>query len=569
MSKFGRWAIISLLLISGITVAKQRPDFQDPSFHRTKSETPISDRTTDYLATHQTEGKVKIWVFFTDKGIYSKSEFAAASLSAESGLTARAKARREKHGVDKIRFSDLPVNAGYVNQLQSLGAKILKTSKWLNAAAVEVDLSSVGLLSTLSYVAHVQPSATFTRPIEESVFDKSNQQGEIQSLESHSLSYGSSLSQLTQINVPICHDSGYAGQGVTIAMFDTGFRKSHNSFAQAYLQGRVLAEHDFVYNDGNVSNEPVDQSDAWSHGTSTWSTSGGANSGVHYGPAYQSSFILCKTEDVRSETIAEEHNWVAAIEWSDSIGTDIVSSSLGYTDWYVPANYTGDFCVTTVAADVAASLGILVVNSAGNSGPGSQTLGAPADADSIITVGAVNSTGAIVSFSSRGPTFDGRIKPEVCALGLSASVASSSGDNSYGFSSGTSFSCPLTAGAAAIVWSANPTWTNMQVREAMMLTASDPSTPDNNYGWGIVNTWAALNHSFDPPPTYVPGDADGNGSLNISDAVRLINYIFSSGLPPSPVEAGDCNCDTKISVSDPVYLINYIFGDGSVPTMCN
>jgi serine protease AprX len=520
------------------------------------------------LAANQKAGKVNIWVFFTDKGIYSKSEFAAASLSAEKGLTARAKARREKHGIAGLRFIDLPVYANYVSQLQSLGAKILRTSKWLNAAAVEVDLNKVDLMSALSFVAHVQPTATFKRPNDEATFDKSDIHGERESLESHSLSYGSSLSQLTQINVPICHDSGFAGQGVIIAMLDTGFRKTHDSFALAYQQGRVLAEHDFVFNDNNVANEPVDQSDAWSHGTSTWSTSGGANPGIHYGPAYLASFILCKTEDVRSETVAEEFNWEAAMEFSDSIGTDIISSSLGYTDWYTQANYNGDFCVSTMAADIAASNGILVVNSAGNAGPGVQSLGAPADADSIITVGAVNSSGTIVSFSSRGPTADGRIKPEVCALGLSASVASSGGDNLYGNSSGTSFSCPLTAGAAAIVWGANPGWTNMQVREAMMLTASDPSTPDNNYGWGIVNTWAALKHSF-APPTYKAGDADGSGSLNISDAVRIINYIFSSGTAPSPLTAADCDCDTLITISDAVFLINFIFSNGLAPAICN
>ncbi|MGB5107754.1 MAG: S8 family serine peptidase [Candidatus Zixiibacteriota bacterium] len=567
MSNFGRWTILLIILSFSLAAAKQRPDFQDPSFFRAKDATPISDQAINYLAKNQVDGKVKIWVFFTDKNIFNQAQFKAAAQAAQSGFTERAKARRAKHGITEARFTDLPVNASYVSQLESLGAKILSASKWLNAAAVEIDLDRVGSVTRTSFVSRVQPTATFKRPVEEAALEKGNPSGDLNSLESHSLLYGGSLGQLTQINVPICHDSGYAGQGMIIAMLDTGFRKSHNSFAQAYLDGRVLAEHDFIYNDGNVSNEPIDQSDAWSHGTSTWSTSGGANPGVHYGPAYLASFILCKTEDVRSETIQEEYNWEAAIEWSDSIGTDIVSSSLGYTDWYVTANYNGDFCVTTIAADVAASVGILVVNSAGNAGSAPQTLGAPADADSIITVGAVSSTGTIVSFSSRGPTADGRIKPEVCAQGSGVSVASSAGDGVYGSSSGTSFSCPLTAGAAAIVWGANPTWTNMQVREALMTTASNNASPNNNYGWGIINTWEALNFSFDPP-TFVPGDADATGIITISDAVFLINYIFSGGPTPIPTASGDADCNSIITITDAVYLINYIFGGGNPPALC-
>ncbi len=147
MKVFGTGALIALLLVVGMSVAKQRPDFQDPSYFRAKSETPISDRAVDFLAKNQIDGKVKIWVFFTDKGIFNKSEFTAAALAADAGLTPRAKARREKHGVTEIRFTDLPVNARYVNQLQAMGAKVLSTSKWLNSAAVEIELDRVGMIA--------------------------------------------------------------------------------------------------------------------------------------------------------------------------------------------------------------------------------------------------------------------------------------------------------------------------------------------------------------------------------------------------------------------------------------
>lgn len=191
-------------------------------------------------------------------------------------------------------------------------------------------------------------------------------------------------------------------------------------------------------------------------------------------------------------------------------------------------------------------------------------MGAPADADSIISVGAVTSTGALSSFSSRGPTADGRMKPEVCARGSSDYLASSSSDADYSYGSGTSFSCPLTAGAAAVIWGAHPDWTNMQVREAMMSTASRASTPDNSYGWGIVNTWAALHVSF-APPSYVHGDADGSGDVDVSDVVYLISFIFSGGVEPAPLAAGDADCSGAIDISDVVCLINYIFSGGAAP----
>ncbi|MCX6831119.1 MAG: S8 family serine peptidase, partial [candidate division Zixibacteria bacterium] len=329
--------------------------------------------------------------------------------------------------------------------------------------------------------------------------DKSIIQQEKSGLDSKGLSYGSSAAQLTQISVPQCHDSNYAGQGVIISMFDSGFRTSHNSFTQIRNQGRLLAKYDFVFHDTVVDNQVNDDASAWSHGTSTWSACGGENPGIHYGPAYKASFILCKTEDIRSETQVEEDNWEAAVEFADALGTDIISSSLGYSDWYDTPDYNGQTCVSTLAALQAARYGILVCNSIGNSGPGATTMGAPADADSIISVGAVTSSGTLSYFSSMGPTADGRMKPEVCARGSSAYLASASSDGAYGYGDGTSFSCPLTAGAAAVIWGAHPDWTNMQVRAAMMTTASRATNPDNSYGWGIVNTWGALQVSFAAP----------------------------------------------------------------------
>jgi hypothetical protein len=241
----------------------------------------------------------------------------------------------------------------------------------------------------------------------------------------------------------------------------------------------------------------------------------------------------------------------------------VISSSLGYSDWYTAASYDGNTCISTIAADIAANHGILVCNAAGNAGPGASTLGAPADADSIVTVGAVTSSGTIASFSSRGPTADGRIKPEVCAMGVSCYLATSTNDASYGFGSGTSFATPLTAGVAALVIQAHPTWSNMQVREAMMMTANNHNSPNNTFGWGILDAWAAIHYQFIPP--YVHGDPNSDNIVNISDVVYLIQYIFAGGPAPSPLQSGDVNCDTMVNISDAVYLIQFIFSGGPAP----
>jgi subtilisin family serine protease len=309
------------------------------------------------------------------------------------------------------------------------------------------------------------------------------------------LAYGNSLAQIQQISVDLAHNRGFTGAGVLCAIFDTGFRKDHQAFATALAESRLIAEWDFVFDDGDVQNEPEDVSSAHNHGTSCWSVLGGEADGQLYGPAYGASFLLAKTEDIRSETQVEEDNWLAAVEWSDSLGADVISSSLTYSDWYTYSDYDGLTCVTTLAANLATMLGIVVCNAAGNSGPSAGSLGAPVDAFNILSAGSVTSTGALSSFSSRGPTPDGRIKPEVCARGSSTWLASASGTTTYGSGSGTSFACPLVAGCAALVREAHTAWNPLMVREAMMQTASRAATPDNNYGWGIVNVNAAIDYT--------------------------------------------------------------------------
>lgn len=345
-----------------------------------------------------------------------------------------------------------------------------------------------------------------------------------------------------------------------VCMMDTGYRKNHQAFQLAYSEGRVLAEWDFINNDGETQNQTGDPSGQHDHGTYTWSTLGGAADGNLYGLAYGAYFILAKTEDISSEQPIEEDNWVAGMEWADSIGADVISSSLAYIDWYTYADMDGNTAVTTIAADIAAERGIVVCNAMANAGPESGTLHAPADADSIIACGAVYSTGEIAYFSSRGPTYDGRIKPEVCARGVSTRCADPYGTTGYTYTSGTSLSTPLIGGAAAVILSAHPDWTPMQVREAMMMSSDHSSSPDNDYGWGVPDILATIQYSF-----YITGDMTGDDEVDISDVVYLINYLFRSGTAPDPLFIGDVNCDDEVEVSDVSYLIYYLYRGGPEP----
>ncbi len=550
--------LILLLAAPAIMAAE---DIKIPEkFVEQPSKEIVSSRALDYLSSKAGDGLIKVWVFFTDKGIFEQGTYLQRAEEYKQALTERALQRRAKNNAPLVSFADLPVENDYIEQLESLGLEHRRSSNWLNAASFETTFDKLETISELPFVKKIQPMATYVREPAEI----QNESPKNNLTPDDTRDYGNSYDQLQQINVIAAHDSGWTGEGVLVAMFDTGFRTSHQAFANIMAENRLLATYDFVFDDTIVDNELEDNSSAWNHGTYTWSTLGGEYDGFVYGPSYNADFILCKTEDVRSETQIEEDNWVSAVEFVDSLGADIISSSLGYTDWYIDINFNGDFCVTTIAADYAASVGILVVNSAGNNGPGSSTIIAPADADSILSIGAVYGSGGIVYFSSRGPTYDGRIKPEVCARGSSVTCASPTSTTSMSSVSGTSLSCPLVGGAAAIIMSARPNWTAMMVRDALMYTASQAHTPDNDYGWGIIDVIDAIH--FAPYNELMKGDANNDNLVNISDAVHIINYVFSSGPEPIPeILAGDANDDDSVDISDATYIVNWVFVPGSPP----
>ncbi len=448
----------------------------------------ISEAAQNFLSKRDSS-IAKVWVFFTDKKIETKAAFERAAASME--LSDKLLKRRAKVNLNHVVFADIPVPAEYIQNIKDLGAVHRRTSKWQNAASFEIPMNKLTGVARLSFVSEIRPVAFSKRtPLPQIDLLKESFIPENQS--SFGINYGPSLAQISQIKVDKMHSKEFHGEGITLAILDTGFRKTHEAFAAHYADSRVLAERDFIFNDGNTANEPIDDPSQWSHGTLIWSVSGGQKDGSIYGPAYEAFFLLAKTEDIRSETPIEEDNWVAAVEWADSLGADVITSSLGYIDWYTPADLDGATAVTTIEANIAASLGIVLCNAAGNGGAaGASTLLAPADAFDILTVGAVNSTGNIASFSSRGPTADGRIKPEVCARGVSTYASTSGTDVSYGNASGTSLSTPLVAGAACLLVQARPNFPPQIIRQAFMETANNATAPNNIYGWGLINAEAA------------------------------------------------------------------------------
>ncbi|MCH8012004.1 MAG: S8 family peptidase [Candidatus Marinimicrobia bacterium] len=439
-------------------------------------------------------GLIHAWIYFTDKGIHHPEEYAAVLRKIKGQLTEKNLLRRQKLSKsDIVSFRDIPVHQEYVSRILSTGVSLRHRSRWLNAVSVAATRSQLEVVSQFSFVAKIDPVRVHKRPIPEATPDEISSilipPSTISKTQYDTLDYGSSLEQIQQINIHLAHEAGYTGEGVVVLMLDTGYFKDHESIQQE----NIIAEWDFINNDGNTQNEVGDPSSQHDHGTYTLSALGGYAPGNLIGPAFDSHFLLAKTEIVDQEIQQEEDNYVAALEWGDSLGADVVSSSLGYIDWYTYPDMDGNTAVTTKAMDIAASVGIVCVTAAGNEGDDDwYYIIAPADADSVISVGAVDMNGVIAGFSSHGPTYDGRLKPEVCARGVSTVCASPFNVDQYTRKGGTSLSTPLVAGAAAVILSAHPDWTPMMVREALMKTASRADYPDNSYGWGVIDVWEAI-----------------------------------------------------------------------------
>ena len=397
----------------------------------------------------------------------------------EDFLSARALQRRAVQQIP-LDYKDLPVNPAYIDEIHLTGARILIISKWFNAVTIDnVDTAILRQIMELPFV----------RPVPLKMIGSGFENQVKPSIASHdeavTINYGNSYRQIKLHNGDMLHAYGYMGEGIHIAVIDAGFNDvdANPVFDRLWQEGRILGFRDFVNGNSLLF-------EGHTHGASVLSIIGGWLPGYIAGTAPDASFWLLRSEDGNSEYLIEEDNWTAAAEFADSAGVDVINTSLGYSIFNNPLqnhsynDMDGNSTRVSIAADIAASRGMLVVVSAGNEGKsGWRYISAPSDADSVLAVGAVDSMRVIASFSSHGPSSDGRIKPDVCAMGVRNFSLRPAGD--LGGSNGTSFAAPVIAGLAACLWQANPKATVMEILSVIRESADRYRNPDTLYGYGI------------------------------------------------------------------------------------
>ncbi len=425
-------------------------------------------------------------IFLTDK---NNSPYSVSNPSAF--LSQRAIARRTAQNIS-VTTQDLPVNPNYISGIAATGAQVLNTSKWFNTVTVEVPNNSVlNAIMNLPYVAQNTNVGRIAATSVPSKFDTENQlrthPETVNNYRSTSFNYGISLNQVSMLKGDLMHDNGYTGAGKLIAVIDAGFVNVDvmDAFDSLFMNNRILGTWDFVDNEADVYDDDA-------HGTMVLSVIGGNLPGELIGTAPGASYLLLRSENAPAEAIIEEYNWASAAEYADSAGADIINSSLGYTVFDDPSqnhsysDLDGNTTPVTRAADIAASKGIVVCNSAGNEGNGPWfRISAPADADSILAVGAVDAMSLYVQFSGKGPSFDGNIKPNVAAQGSQTIVADPWNGVGVFPANGTSFSSPLMAGMVATLWQCHPNATNMQIISAIQQSGNQANNPDSLLGYGI------------------------------------------------------------------------------------
>ena len=459
---------------------------------------------------------VAVWVEFADKGEQGPADLAARLAEAEAALTPENRHRREKaHVQPLVDYLDLPIEPSYVAALQAAGYQVYGQSRWFNRVAVHASGAGLVRLGAMSFVRHLAPVDLATprerEPAPELVRSpapelvRSPAPGHFTSAAANTI-YGMALGQLSRLNIPAVHDSGYIGFGINVCMLDDGFNYYRKHEALKTIPIGANRTHDFIRGILSVQ-DTVDDYPSFEHGSETLSQVAGRASGRYMGSAYGCNAMLGRTEYDPTEKPIEMVFWGMGAEWADSLGADIISSSLGYNlfpdslgnDITYPM-LNGHTSIVTRAAEIAAAKGILVIVSAGNDGTHSDVgykIGAPADAngDSVMAIGALDSLGNRASFSSKGPTSDGRIKPDLSAQGVANLLAYAGGDpNLYVRASGTSFSAPLVAGLAACLMQARPTWPPVLIIQALKHSASRASSPDTLVGWGLPDGLAALRY---------------------------------------------------------------------------
>lgn len=418
-------------------------------------------------------------VYFRDKGNYEINDFQPLQL-----LSERAVERRQKEQIDILDYRDLPVFITYLNELSSGGLTLHCTSKWMNTALFKT--SSAANIDSLLALPFISDIKTVKIPGR-----KNTGEDKLDFIlnESSDDSYDRPI---TMLNGYSLHNQGYSGNGILIAVLDGGFDNAEEISSLNDLRNRngIKATYDFVNNSEFVYNSST-------HGTAVLSVLAGRLPFTIEGTAQEADYLLLKSEDVSSEFPCEEDYWAAAAEYADSSGADIITSSLGYSTFDDPAmsykysDLDGNKAFVTIAADIAASKGIMVFNSAGNERNKSwKRIICPADGDSVIAVGAVDGNNLISAFSSAGPAYDRRIKPDNSAMGVAVPVQTSATTTSK--ANGTSFSCPVLSGMTACLMQSFPKAKNSDIIKVLRESSDRFSSPDSLYGYGIPDMGAAL-----------------------------------------------------------------------------
>lgn len=404
-------------------------------------------------------------------------------------LSARSILRRQKANIPIIE-QDLPVSDFYIDSLKSLGLTIIGCSKWFNGVVVET--ADTLLLDSLSYLYFVDDFSIEYDNFSTKLLEFESNYLNVENNYITDSDYGSSFAQLNILGGLELHEMGFRGKGLQIAVLDAGFYKvdSFGYFNNLWENNQIIAYRDFINPTGNIFNES-------SHGMSVLSTMSVNTPGQYIGSAPEASYILIRSEDVSRETKVEEAYWLFAAEYADSIGTDIITSSLGYSNFDFPemnyqwSNLTGNSAFVTRAAEIAFSKGIMVVTSAGNEGNKEwQKINTPADGEHVLSVGSIDTAGVVSLFSSQGFEDNMFMKPDVLAVGYETSVVSSSGSIGKGF--GTSFSAPQIAGFTACLWQANPDKSNVEILQVIRQSSNRFLFPDVKYGYGIPNFMLAM-----------------------------------------------------------------------------
>ena len=426
---------------------------------------------------------------------------------------------REERGIT-IDSLDYAVSPVYLDSIKSLGAKVLHTSRWMNGATIEASSETIEAIGQCRFVDTIYTTrlANDSSTIHSVSLRKRVAATNDNMLDTKQLN---SNGQLQLINLPPLHEEGYKGQGIRIGVADGGFYHADSLATLPREQWLGYADltdcqHDIFSQEGN-------------HGTLCLSAIMGQKDN-YQGAATEAQYFLFRTEEHYTESPKEIDNWVAAIEMADSLGLHIVSTSLGYTTFdnqemnFTYADMDGKTSRGAQAAIIAARKGMLLVVAMGNDGDKAwHYISTPADADSILSVGAVNKDGAIARFSSYGPSADGRVKPEVCAMGEGTSLISPA-NNTVITSNGTSFACPLIAGMAACLWSALPEASNMEIREMIIRSCDRYDLPHEQYGYGIPNAWEA----YTSMTTHLPSTLHSTPYTKILDNGQL--YILYNGI---------------------------------------